>query len=196
METGGHGKGQATLVQHRIRRDQANVTVSSNVLWENGQFVHTRCFTRDITDRLAVEYALRESEERYRAFIQNSSEGIWRCELINPLDPSWDEDEQVARIYDWAYMAECNDAMARMYGLESSAALVGMRLEDLFVRTDPKNEAFLRAFIRTDYRLRDAESHERAVDGTDRYFLNSLVEIRENGLISRAWGTQRDITGS
>ena len=32
METGGHGKGQATLVQHRIRRDQANVTVSVNMI--------------------------------------------------------------------------------------------------------------------------------------------------------------------
>jgi integrase len=32
VETGGHRKGQATLVQHRIRRDQANVTVSGELL--------------------------------------------------------------------------------------------------------------------------------------------------------------------
>ena len=27
-----------------------NVLISSNVLWEDGKFVHTRCFTRDITE--------------------------------------------------------------------------------------------------------------------------------------------------
>src|SRR5207249_2994348 len=40
----------------------------------------------------------------------------------------------------------------------------------------------------------EAESHEHARDGSDRFFLNNLIGIVENGAISRAWGTQRDIT--
>ncbi|HZE71903.1 MAG TPA: PAS domain S-box protein [Pyrinomonadaceae bacterium] len=41
-----------------------NVQISSSVLWENGKFVHTRSFTRDITERrraqqrLALQYAV------------------------------------------------------------------------------------------------------------------------------------------
>jgi PAS domain S-box-containing protein len=31
------------------------VLISSNVHWEDGQFIHTRCFTRDITDRKEAE---------------------------------------------------------------------------------------------------------------------------------------------
>lgn len=27
-----------------------HVIINSNVYWENGEFIHTRCFTRDITD--------------------------------------------------------------------------------------------------------------------------------------------------
>jgi PAS domain S-box-containing protein len=36
-----------------------DVLISSNVLWEEGRFVHTRCFTRDITERKRAEEALR-----------------------------------------------------------------------------------------------------------------------------------------
>jgi PAS domain S-box-containing protein len=40
-----------------------HVLVHSNVLWRDGKFVHTRCFTRDITDRkLAEELAASERE--------------------------------------------------------------------------------------------------------------------------------------
>ena len=35
-----------------------HVLINSNVLWKDGQFVHTRCFTRDITDRRQAERRL------------------------------------------------------------------------------------------------------------------------------------------
>ncbi|MGH9631530.1 MAG: PAS domain S-box protein, partial [Bryobacteraceae bacterium] len=160
----------------------------------NGEVVYTQCFTQDVTDRVTAEQALRRSEERYRAFIYNSSEGIWRMELEQPIDPAWPVDQQVARAYDWAYLAECNDAMARMYGHDTASTVTGARLSDLFVRSDPKNEAFLRAFIMSGYELRDAESHEQDLSGNDRYFQNSFVGVIENGMLVRAWGTQHDMT--
>jgi len=33
-----------------------------HVLWEDGRFVHTRCFTRDITDRRRMEEAHRQAD--------------------------------------------------------------------------------------------------------------------------------------
>src|SRR6185295_3798937 len=36
-----------------------HVLISSNVLWEDGKFIHTRCFTRDVTDQKKAEMALR-----------------------------------------------------------------------------------------------------------------------------------------
>jgi PAS domain S-box-containing protein len=38
-----------------------HVLIDSNVLRENGEFIHTRCFTRDITDRKYAELSLRET---------------------------------------------------------------------------------------------------------------------------------------
>ncbi len=134
------------------------------------------------------------SEERYRAFIEQTAEGVWRCELREPIDVQLPVDEQIDRIYAHGWLAECNNAMARMYGVERAEQIVGATIAALLPREDPANVEFLTAFIRSGYRLTDAESHELQ-DGRSYYFLNNLVGIVRDGLLIRAWGSQRDITG-
>jgi two-component system cell cycle sensor histidine kinase/response regulator CckA len=138
----------------------------------------------------------KQSEERYRALIEQTAEGVWRIELPEPVPVDLPAAEQIERFYALAELAECNDAMAHMYGLDRAAELVGARLGDLLPRSDPKNLEFLQAFIATGYRLTDAESHERDREGGERYFLNNLIGILADGHLVRAWGSQRDITAS
>lgn len=54
-----------------------DVQISSNVFWEEGKFIHTRCFTVDITDQKLLFKALNESESRYRQLIQNMETPIY-----------------------------------------------------------------------------------------------------------------------
>lgn len=133
-------------------------------------------------------------QEKYQAFIKNSSEGIWLCEVDEPIPISLPAAKQVKMMFRVCYMAETNDAMARMYGLKSSADLTGSRLCDLLIEDDPQNIDYLTAFVESGYRLSGVESHERDSQGKVRIFRNSLVGIIKDGMLLRAWGTQHDIT--
>jgi len=148
----------------------------------------------DISEQHSAETALQHSEERYRAFIDQSTEGIWRCELREPVSTDIPADEQIELIYKHGFLAECNNAMAAQYGFDSATEIIGAPLDQLLVREDPKNYEFLKAFIDGGYSLTEAESHEKDANGHDVYFLNNFVGFVEDGRLIRAWGTQRDIT--
>lgn len=49
-----------------------HVLITSNVLWDNNDFIHTRCFTRDITDRKRVE----EERERLMHELEQAHERL------------------------------------------------------------------------------------------------------------------------
>jgi PAS domain S-box-containing protein len=149
---------------------------------------------RDDNQRRSNLHALRLSEERYRTFIAQSSEGIWCFELELPIPMGRDEDEYIEHFFRYAFLAECNDAFARMYGYQHAKEIQGLRLSDFLVPGDEHNIEYLRAFVRSDFRLYDAESHELDRDGNTRYFLNNLTGIVRDGLFLRAWGMQRDVT--
>lgn len=44
-----------------------DVLINSSTLFEDGRFIHTRCFTTDVTERKRVETALSDSEQRLSA---------------------------------------------------------------------------------------------------------------------------------
>jgi len=154
----------------------------------------TRGLLVDITEQKSAQKALGESEERYRTFVSQSSEGIYRMEHEPPIPCHLSTDEQLAWGYKYGYMAECNDAMARMYGRASAQELIGKGLSEFLILHDPVTRHFMERFIRGGYRISDEESIEMDAQGQRRIFRNTMVGTIIDGHWVRTWGITRDIT--
>jgi PAS domain S-box-containing protein len=76
------------------------VQINSNVLWRDDQFLHTRCFTRDVTDRRAAD----ELAQRLASIVEHSEDAIISQDLNGDVT-SW------------------NPAAERMYGYAASEAI-------------------------------------------------------------------------
>src|SRR5881409_1046993 len=168
----------------RTRRGAVLDTIWANAPLTGGGWL---AIGMDVSDR-------RRAKERYRAFIAQSSEGVSQLEIDPPVPISLSEEEQIDRLYAGARIAECNDAMARMYGYNEARDLVETRLADLHNVSDPTNRKQIHAFIRAGYRMSDSETRKHDRDGRPRVFLNNVVGFVEDGHLVRVWGTQRDVT--
>ena len=148
----------------------------------------------EILERRRIEDSLRESEERYRAFIAGSLEGIYRYDLTPPMPVDLPVDAQVPWLLSRAQVAECNDIYARMYGFESGEAMVGSALSEKWGGDLEAGKKLLRDWIRSGYRFPDYEGREITREGERKWFLNSGFGIVEEGCLTGFWGTQIDVT--
>jgi formate hydrogenlyase transcriptional activator len=161
---------------------------------EQGQPIRLVGTCRDVTDRKRSEEALRRSEENYRNFVSQSSEGIYQDDLDPAIPVDLPEDEFIHRFLRSTVMVECNNAMAAMYGFASWEELRGRPMAERVLPEDPRNIEMARAFIRSGFRFVEHESREVDRYGNPKTFTNSMVGTVEDGRLVRIRGIQRDIT--
>ena len=135
---------------------------------------------------------LRASEERYRNFIEHSSEAVWRVELGAPLDPHLPVGDQIAWLQTHAYVAESNLTYLRMnrdMGLSEADARqwrADMPWFAMFIQ-------HLGAASHQGYSM-DALQFSVSVNARPRTYITAFRGVIEQGYLVRLWGVAQDVT--
>jgi signal transduction histidine kinase len=175
----------------RITKDQSDELKKINARLKQ-EIQNKEIIQKDL--ELAKEKA-EKSEERYQNFIAQSSEGIYRFELKNPIDIKMEVEAQIDLIYEDSYLAECNNKFVEMYGASSVNDLLGLSLVDLHGgKNNPDNRKEIRDFVEQNYRITNRVTVEATRAGETVYFSNNTIGILENNKLVRMWGIQADVT--
>jgi signal transduction histidine kinase len=160
---------------------------------ENGKLVRLWGAARDITENRQSEELLHQSEQRYRAFVANSSEGIFRVEFPEPIPIDLPPEEIVRRNWETGVMAECNQAMATMREASSPEQLIGRHAMQFRLNT---KEEFQQAldFVNSGFRFSGVERPALTITGERKWFRYSALGVVEDGALARIWGTVSDVT--
>jgi len=147
------------------------VLIDSSVLWEEGRFVHTQCFTRDVTDRRRAEQA-----RALLAAIVEASDDAIVSKTLDGVITSW------------------NGGAARIFGYSAPEA-VGRHI-DLIIPPDRLEEerGILRRLRRGEH-IDHYETVRRAKDGRLLDVSLTLSPIRDaSGRVTGASKIARDVT--
>ena len=163
----------------QIRKDGKRIFTESSVFPlrnGNGKIVGFRGISRDITERVQMEEALRRSGERYRTILEEIEEGYYEVDLAGNF-------------------TFANDAACRQFGY-TRQELIGMNYRAYVPKEDLKSvyRAWNKVY-RTGEPLKSFPFASIKKDGTHIYLENSVTPLRDkDGGIIGFRSISRDIT--
>lgn len=141
---------------------------------ELGKIIFLIAEGRDITERKQIENALREQEEKYRAFFNTSRD----CVFITSVDGRW---------------LDLNNAAVQLFGYGSREELINVQIKDLYVNPDQRKE-HLQLINEKGY-LQEKQFSLRRKDGTIiDALITSIARKNKKREIIGYQGSIRDIT--
>ncbi len=147
------------------------VVIDSSGLWVDGQFIHSRCFTRDVTERRDMDVAL----QRLAAIVDSSDDAIVSKDLEGTIQ-TW------------------NRAAERLFQYTAEEA-IGRSITMLIPREDIQEEEVILGKIRQGERVDHFETVRLAKDGRHIDVSLTVSPVRDQtGHIIGASKIARDIT--
>lgn len=154
--------------------------------------IFTYMLSTVLLERTRIFDQLSLSEERYRQFVNHSSEAVWRVELRQPMAMGLVPAAQIEWLRQHAYIAECNVSYRHLQESETRPA------DDIGLwRADVPWSAIFLEHLETAaqqgfsldglrFELKHGDQHE--------VYLAAFSGVIEHGKLVRIWGVARNIT--
>lgn len=173
-----------TPFEHAVIRTDGDVrTVESVSVPFPGVEGGVQTVLRDLTER-------RASDERHRAFVQTTSDGIWRVRLDRPVGRARPTRVITDHVLTHGRFAELNPAMVQTLGA-SVRVSVGLPLRRL---VGAYGSRLVRALVGGNYTLQAHEISALGADGVARHLSVSAMGRFERDDLVEIWGTCTEIT--
>ena len=159
------------------------VLIDSTVLWEQGRFVHTQCFTRDITDQKRIEQELLSSEKRMRQVMSLMPAAVYTCDEAGRI--TYFNDHAVKL---WGRAPKLNDEEEKYSG--------SIRIWGVDGSPIPRGEAPMALTVNTGKHIRNAEVMIERPDGSRIAAIANINPVyNEDGRLCGAINVFQDVTG-
>jgi two-component system sensor histidine kinase VicK len=147
------------------------VLISSNVRWEGDRFIHTRCFTRDVTELRLME----EAQARLAAIVESADDAIIG-KTMEGIVTSW------------------NAGAERLYGY-TAAEVIGQPISMLMPPDRPDEFPSIMARLRRGERIKHYETERINKNGERLAVSVSISPVRDSrGVIIGASAIARDVS--
>ncbi len=170
----------------------AGLTITKiELLGEDALFV----VVTDLSEQKKLLEKIIESEERYKNFIVNSRDAIYRIEYKPPVPIDLPPEEQARLIIERGVIAECNKTFAMQYGFKEPKHLEGKTIVELFgTAKNKKNFEATLQFVKNGYKVEGEVKHEINRKREDVFVINNKFGFISENHLERTWGTQYDLT--
>ncbi len=149
------------------------VQISSNVFWDNGEFIHTRCFTIDVTKQQKLFQSLQESDSKYKGLVNSLPSGVYTCDKNGNITFY---NEVAAQL--WGYSPNINENIIKF-----CACYKVWSTDGTFI---PPEKTPMAVALQTGQSFKNVEALVERPDGTKFYATVNINVLKdeENNIIS------------
>ncbi|NJK87433.1 MAG: hypothetical protein HC906_17065 [Bacteroidales bacterium] len=134
--------------------------------------------------------SIKQSEEKYRNFIENSSEGIFYIHFKHDINSKLSPDEISEKIINEGYISDCNYTFVRFMGFSVKSDLIGCAIKHFFKeKSTVLSEIDLKNFAVHSFKIIDNLVKTTDENGNKFSYLNNLSGILMNNILIGIWGS-------
>jgi PAS domain S-box-containing protein len=182
-----------TICEHKAKTGKRFVAEVNKQQFFNGKNLVAIVSISDISESIAAKSKLEQSEIFYKRFVENNQDSICSYELKVPTSISRPVDELVDHIYNYSFIADCNEVYIARVGVPKNL-IIGQLVRNVWGNLKPDFKDILRRIISNQFQLNQFSIESASSNGTKTNFLTTFTGIIDNDQLISVWSISKEVT--